>query len=280
MTFALPGPDKLVTNLVLTGLLLALLILARHFSERTLRRQLGLTVDKRRKFSVNIRNTLIFLFLLGSALIWASEIRTFAVSLVALAVAMVIATKELILCVLGAIFRTGTNAYGVGDVIEVNGIRGQVIDQTLLGTTVMEVISSQYTGRSVTFPNSLMLTLPTYNESYIGRFTVKMLTVPVASDTDWQYAEQLLLEAAHAECDPFLEEVRNHMQHMQGRYGISTPSPEPKVLVTLPAPEVIHLLLRFPTPDHARDRLEQAILRRFLGEFQPVPPERRRVERR
>lgn len=280
MPFALPGPDKLVTNLVVTGLLIALLFLVRHLSERSLRRQTGLSVDKRRRFSVNIRNGLLFLFLLGALFIWASEIRTFAVSLVALAVAMVIATKELILCVLGAIFRTGTKAYGVGDVIEVNGIRGQVIDQTLLGTTIMEVISSQYTGRSVTFPNSLMLTLPTYNESYIGRFTVKMLTVPVASDTDWQYAEQLLLEAAQAECAPFLEEVRHHMIHMEGRYGISTPSPEPKVLVTLPAPEVIHLLLRFPTPDHARDRLEQAILRRFLGEFQPVPPERRRVERR
>lgn len=279
MIFSVPGPDRLVSNTILTGLLLGLVFLARRVSERRLRRMLTVGVDKRRKYSVNIRNALIFTFLFGAIFIWASEIRTFAVSLVALAVAMVIATKELILCILGAIFRTGTNAHGVGDVIEVNGVRGQVIDQTLLGTTVMEVISSQYTGRSVTFPNSIMLTLPTYNESYIGRFTVKMLTVPVASDTDWQYAEQLLLEAAQAECAPFLEEVRHHMQHMEGRYGISTPSPEPKVLVTLPAPEVIHLLLRFPTPDHARDRLEQAILRRFLGEFQPVPPERRRIHR-
>lgn len=81
------------------------------------------------------------------------------------------------------------------------------------------------------------------------------------------------------ECGPFLDEVREHMQNLEGRYGISTPAPEPRVLVTLPAPEVIHLLLRFPTPDHARDRLEQAILRRFLGEFQPVPPERRRIDR-
>ncbi len=43
-------------------------------------------------------NTMVFVLLVGLVVIWAHELQAFGLSLVALAAALVLATKELILC--------------------------------------------------------------------------------------------------------------------------------------------------------------------------------------
>mgnify|MGYP001215256827 CR=1 FL=1 len=59
--------------------------------------------------------------------------------MVAIAVALVIATKELILCVSGALIKGGARSFNIGDRIQVKEFRGDVIDQNLLTTTILEV---------------------------------------------------------------------------------------------------------------------------------------------
>jgi hypothetical protein len=46
---------------------------------------------------------------------------------------------------------------------------------------------------------------------------------------------------------------------------LEAPSPEPCVTIQLSEPGRIHLVLRFPAPDHGISRIEQVILRRFLA---------------
>ena len=64
--------------------------------------------------------------------IWAPKIQTFAVSLLAIALALVLATKEIITCVGGSVVRMLTNTYTFGDRIEIGGIRGNVLDHNAL----------------------------------------------------------------------------------------------------------------------------------------------------
>lgn len=269
----------LLTHILLSGFFLALLLITRQLAERALRARDGISMEARRRWSVNIRNSLILLALVGLLFIWASEIRTLAVSLVALAAAFVLAIRELLLCVSGTVFKTSTKAFSVGDIVEIQGIRGYVVDQTLFGTTVMEVVSNLYTGRTVTFPNSHLLSYSLANETYIGKYAVHMLTVPLHRQDDWNSAEKILQEAACAECASFLEEARRHMQDLAKRKGIDTPSVDPKILVTLPDADHVHLILRFPAPVYYKDRLEQAILHRFLAEFTPVHREQPTLKR-
>lgn len=49
-----------------------------------------------------------------------------------------------------------------------------------------------------------------------------------------------------------------------GGHKLEAPSPEPRVTIQLPEAGHVHLVLRFPAPDHGRSRVEQAILLRYL----------------
>jgi hypothetical protein len=231
----------------------------------------NISVDNRRRWRVNIRSAIIFTMLAGLILIWSSEIKSVAFSLVAIAVALVIATKELILCFSGAVFRAGTDAYGVGDSIELNGLRGDVIDQNLFGTTILELGptpgSRQYTGRAVILPNSLLLSHPVASETFMGSYVVHFITISLSTHDDWQKAEEILLRVAEAECAPFIQLARKHMVSLEKKHWIDTPSVDPRVTFYLSDPGVIKVLLRVPAPTRKKGRIEQAILREFLKEF-------------
>ncbi len=238
---------------------------------RTIVEREGVPLEDRRRLAIQIRSMLAIVFVVGLFFILANELRAFAVSLVAIAVAIVLATKELILCLSGSALRIGANAYTIGDRIEINGVRGNVIDQTFLATTILEIgpghVSSQYSGRAIVFPNSLLLAHPLINETYMKEYIVHVMTIPLAATEDWQKAEKLLLEIANEECRPFLDEAARHMKELEGRHWMDVPSVKPRVSVQIPEPGRVNLLLRIPTPAHRTSRLEQVILRRYLLSF-------------
>ncbi len=228
-----------------------------------------MSAEARRRWIVNSRNAVLMAALVGLVFIWANELFTLAVSLVAIAAALVIATKELILCFSGAVLRAGSKAFSLGDLIEIGGVRGDVVDINVFAATLREVgpgkSSHQYTGRSVTIPNSMLLNSPLVNHSAMGEYLVHVVTVPWSLENEWALAETFLIEAAQAECAPFLEEARAHMNAVASRQGLEPISVEPRVMVEMPEPNRIHFLLRIPSPVRRQSRLEQAILRRFLA---------------
>jgi len=258
-------------NVVAVLALLAAVVALRFILLRAVVHRESLPLDVRRRLVVQIRNVLGIVFVVGLFFILANELRAFAVSLVAIAVAVVLATKELILCLSGTALRIGANAYTIGDRIEINGVRGNVIDQTFLATTILEIgpghVTSQYSGRAVIFPNSLLLVHPLINETYMKQYIVHIMTIPLTVTDDWQRAEKLLLEIADEECRPFLEHAARHMKELEGKNWMDVPSVKPRVSLQIPEPTLVNLLLRIPTPAHRTSKIEQAILRRFLLAF-------------
>jgi small-conductance mechanosensitive channel len=230
--------------------------------------------EARRRWIVNIRNASIFILFVTLLGIWNEQLRTLVVSFIALAVALVIATKELILCLSGAIVRAASKSYAIGDRIDIGGKRGDVVDQDLFTTTLLEIgpgtASHQYTGRAIVLPNSLLLTNPVINETYTHDYTMHVFLIPLNVGEDWQLAEKILLEAARMECSPFLEEARIHMKHLENRQLMDIPTVEPRVTLQIPEAGKVNLLLRIPVPSRRKGRLEQAIMRRFLSEYSRV----------
>ncbi len=95
----LPQVDSSIVMDSLKSLLLLLSVLiARTLIVRSISRNAALTMEAKRRWVVSVRNSMVFVFLLGLVVIWAHELQAFAVSLVALAAALVLATKELLLC--------------------------------------------------------------------------------------------------------------------------------------------------------------------------------------
>lgn len=252
--------------ILLLGALLAL-SLARRAILRS-----RLANEVRRRWLVQTRNAAIAGLLLGLIVIWGTEVRSLALSFVAVAAAAVIATKELITCLAGAFVRTSSRAFELGSRIEIAGVRGDVIDLGALTTTLLEVGPGQSnrTGRAVTLPNSLFVTVPVFNETPSGDYLMHTLVVPVGREADWRASEKALLEAAQAECRPFLDEARAHLGESAAHKGLDPSTVDPRVSLRLVDPGRIDLLLRFPAPVRLRNRVEQNVLRGYLEAAGPA----------
>lgn len=262
--------DSIIQNVAATAALVLTILALRLVLRRWVLRHVT-QPELRLRWLANIRNGLLLALVLGLVPIWVQELRTFAVSIAAVAAAFVLATKELIQCVSGAVLRATGNVFSIGDRIEIGNHRGDVIDYTVLTTTILEIGPGRsfhmHTGRTITFPNSILLTTPVVNESSMEQYLVHVFSVPLRADEDWRRAERVLLEAAMAECGPFLEEARRHMERLEETHGFSSPSPYPRVAVQIADPGTVNLLVRVPAPVGRQGRVEQAILRRFLEQF-------------
>jgi small-conductance mechanosensitive channel len=249
-------------------ILLLFLISVRALAVRWIAGNQTLSMESKRRWVVTTRNSVVLAFLIGLVIIWAHELQAFAVSLVALAAAMVLATKELILCWSGAALRVGSKVYAVGDRVQIAGHRGVVLDHDAFATKLLEIGPGQsahlYTGRVAVFPNSLLFTNALIKENPDQEYGLYTLVVPIKIDDDWQKAERTLVEAAKAECAPFMEEAVRQMKLLEQANLLEAPSPEPRITIQLPESGKLHLVLRFPAPDRGRSRIEQAILRRYL----------------
>ncbi len=255
-----------------TLLLIALVVLLRVFLVRWVTGNERLVAEARRRWLITIRNSLLALFLIGLLLIWAPQLRTFTTTLVLIAAAVAIATKELVTCLAGAVLHLGTDAYALGDRIEIAGVRGKVVDHNLLTTTVLEIgpgqTSHQYTGRAMIIPNCLLFQYPLTNETYTKTYVLHVTRVPLMIQEDWQAVEKILLEAAWDECRHYIEDAKRYMKRLEGRHWLDSPSVEPRVTLQLQQDSGrVDLLLRVPCPPDGIARLEQAILRRYLSTY-------------
>ena len=257
-------------KLILSALLLLGLVVLRTVAARSITRHI-VRSDARRKWLVNVRNALVFLAIISLAAIWAEALRTFAVSILAVAVAFVIATKELLQSISGSMMRSVTNAYSIGDRIEIGSHRGDVIDQNMFTTTILEVGPGRSfhlrTGRIITFPNSKLLDSYVINESYTKQYTIHVFSIPLKVSENWKEAEKILLKAAEDECAYYLDLARQTMKHLEESHGLDGLPVKPRVHVQIPEPNRINLLVRLPTPVGKQGRIEQAIMRRFLNEY-------------
>lgn len=239
--------------------------------------------ELRLRWMVQIRNLVFLVVFLCMMMIWASEVRTMAISLVAFVVAIVLATKELILCVTGSFLKISTRSFMIGDRIEINGISGDVVDQTLLGTQIMEVGPGpglhQYTGRTITVPNSMFLTQPITNHNITRDYAIVNFTVPIKLEDDYQQAEQWLLEATNEVCEPFLEDARKHWAREQENL-VDLPSVDPRVSISMISPDQVNLIVRMPVPTHQRGGNSQQVLRKYLSLKQQADAAKKQAEQK
>ncbi len=269
MPFWLPHIDSsAVLDGITSILLLFSLLILRTLIVRAIAKNPTLSMEAKRRWVVSVRNTMVFVLLVGLVVIWAHELQAFGLSLVALAAALVLATKELILCWSGAALRVGAKVYSVGDRIQIAGHRGVVLDHDIFATKLLEIGPGQashlYTGRVTVFPNSLLFSNALVKENPGQEYGLYILVIPLRDQDDWRDAERHLLDAAKAECVPFMEEAGRQMKLLEQTNLLEAPSPSPRITIQLSEPGRINLVLRFPAPDRGRSRVEQAILRRYL----------------
>lgn len=248
-----------------TIIVLVVTILANILISAALHGRGWLSRETKLRASVFWRNFSFLIAFVALLFIWRVELRAAALSLAALSVALVIGGKELLTSMLGYIHRTTSGSFEFGDVVEINGIRGEVIDQTLLSTTVLEMSDEHlFTGRVVQFPNSYYVSHALKNHSRLGNYQLALITIPLAFGGDVEAAKKILTDAAMAVCSEFIAPTHQALRDLEGEQFVVMPSAEPRVTVRLGDSGKVTLLLRFPCRTSQRTKTEQELIARYL----------------
>lgn len=181
LVLAIPGQWERV---IATAILLVAGFAAAQLWARYLARG-DVSAEKRRLHLVWARNAIWFLVLFTIVSVWASTIAGFALSLAAVAGAILIVSKELLMCVLGYLYPTLVRPFEIGDIVEIGDVNGRVIDIDMFATELAELgHAGQRTGNTVAFPNGMMLTQPLRNISSTGEYVLHARLVPVNAENN------------------------------------------------------------------------------------------------
>ena len=254
------------TELFATVVVILAVVAANLTISAILRSRGWLSRETKLRASVFWRNFSLLIAVFVLLFIWRMELRAAALSLAALSVAVVVGAKELLTSVLGYIHRTTSGSFRFGDFIEINGVTGEVIDQTLLSTTVMEISQEhQFTGRVVQFPNSFYVNHPLKNFSRLGDYQLGLLHIALAAGDDVDTEKKRLKEAAISVCSEFVAPAETALRELEGEQFVLMPSAEPRVTLRLTDAASVMLILRYPCPATRRTRTEQEIIARYLA---------------
>lgn len=247
----------------LTTIIVTVLIV--KFLQKRARLQGATDIARQRRNLVLAKNLVLLTAVILVGATWASKIAGAALSLAAVAGAILIVSKEFLLNLLGTAMLAISRPYRIGDFVEMENISGRVLDSDLIATTVAETMEgNQLTGHTVSIPHSILLTKPVRNLTATGRFTINMLPVAIHPDVDMQSQEQALLKAAHDICGGWIEEANRHFERLESRELVTLPSAEPRVLIELKSVKEYTFSLRYCCRPNERVKVEQAIIRQYL----------------
>ena len=126
-------------KLISSALLILLIVLVRRIVITLIRGDVNFLTEDQRKWISRTKNSAFSVIIITLFLLWQSEISEFALSLTAIAVAVVVASKEIILCFTGSIQRASSRSFRIGDWIEVGNLCGEVIEHNLMATVIQEI---------------------------------------------------------------------------------------------------------------------------------------------
>lgn len=147
------------------------------------------------------------------------------------------ALQEPILAVAGWVALSLGGYYRSGHRVSVGGVTGDVIDISILRTTLFEtggwVAGDSYNGRVVRVSNAAVLREPVYNYSGDFPFLWDEINVPMRHGSDRARARELLLEAAGAAVGDYVPEAQDTWQRLTRRYMLKEADVDPKVALTV-----------------------------------------------
>lgn len=143
--------------------------------------------------------TLVGIVVLASIWLEGSGIATYIGLLTA---GLAIALSDVLKNLAGWLFIVTRRPFRLGDRVEIAGHRGDVIDIRAFRFTLLEienrVAAEQSTGRLLHIPNGLTFTEPLANYTEGFGFVWHEVPVLVTFESDWETAEQIVLEAVRA----------------------------------------------------------------------------------
>jgi small-conductance mechanosensitive channel len=119
--------------------------------------------------------------------------------------ALTIALQDFVLAFFGWFVLMGKKGIRVGDLVEINGVGGEVTELGLMSTTLLEtgnLADKGYpTGRRITFMNSFAIRGQYFNFSTAGQWMWDEISFPVPASVDMHAAADRVLAAVQKETE-------------------------------------------------------------------------------
>ncbi len=260
--------DPTLGKIVALAVMLLVTFGAVRFAQRSLGRHVK-DVDTRyraRKF-VTFLGYLAALVIVS--IVFSDKLGGFTVAFGVAGAGIAFALQEVIASVAGWAAISVGNFYSPGDRVQVGGIRGDVIDVSILRTTLMEVgewvAADLYTGRIVRVSNSSVFKDPVFNYSGDFPFLWDEITLPVKYGSDWKEAREMLRGLVNEVLVGYAGEVKESWLNVVRQYRVEQANVEP--MITLRATDNwIEFTVRYVVDYRKRRWMKDHLFTRILEE--------------
>ena len=188
-----------------------------------------------RRYLINLLKNLINLTVVVLFfLLWSDELQKFALSVAAFVVAIVIATREFIQCIIGYIYIIVSRPFQVGDWIQVGNSYGEVTETNWAKLTLLEVDIDSYshTGKTLYLPNSMLILNTIKNLNFMKRYATHTFTLTRNQRVNLFSFKDELLERAVVYCQDFYEVAHRYNYLIEKRLDVTIAGPAPTVTIS------------------------------------------------
>ncbi|AUI88471.1 mechanosensitive ion channel protein MscS [Vibrio azureus] len=255
-------------KIILTVLILLVISLLRRVILSQIRGDDAFITESQRNWMSRTKNGSFVITLIIIFMLWQSEINEFALSVTAIAVAIVVASKEIILCFTGSIQRASSRSFRVGDWIEVGKLCGEVIEHNMMATVIQEIDlhhgQYHYTGKTATLPNSMFFTYPVKNLNFMKRYVYHNFSVVVKDFVNLYPILPILHDKIEEHCSYFSDVAHRYNTMIEKHAGVDLPGAEPHIHISsnINGEQIVHVMIFCPT-DKA-NHLEELIRKDFM----------------
>jgi len=221
-----------------------------------------------------VRNAFLFVGSVAVLLIWLGVGSNFTVAMGILGAGIAFASQEVIGSFAGYLNIVSSSIFRIGDRVRVGNVVGDVMDISILRTTVMEigewVGADQYTGRIVTVANRAVFSDAVYNYTQHWGYVWDEITLPVTYDSNWQRATELLLKQGQEYTQTLHADANARLEKMMDRYPLQQTQVEPATYITM-TDNWIEITLRYIVRAQERRAVKGELHRELLQDLQADP---------
>jgi small-conductance mechanosensitive channel len=200
--------------------------------ERTLPRRFG-HGDRRYRVRKIVTASAYIMILVFMVVLFEDRLKQIGLAVGLFGAGVVVALQDILSSFGGFIAIGISNLYRVGDRIQVNDTKGDVVDISVMRTTLMEtgnwVSGDLYNGRIVQVPNSAVLKGVIFNYSQGFRYVWDEIKIRLKSDCDQWRAREMLLRVGKDTISEYLGDARAAWKHIVENYRVENPLLEPTV---------------------------------------------------
>lgn len=224
------------TNIVKYAVWVIFIFLLLSWVKRILRRRLP-DSSMKYKSEKGIEVLGYILIILVTITYFTGSIKDLGLAIGLLTAGITITLQELILSIAGSFYIFLLRVYKPGDRIEINGIKGDVIDIDSMYTTMMEigewVSGDNYTGRIVKLSNAFVFRGPVYNYSQDFPFVWDEFNIPIHYGSDIEEAKSIVITVAKEILSQYVQDSVTNWKTVVRKYYIENAQVDPTLAIKM-----------------------------------------------